>query len=381
MPSSEFHNHGRYLETRRVTLVGAVVNIGLAAVQLLGGFFSHSQALIADGLHTLSDLTSDFIVLLASREAHRKADAEHPYGHGRIETLATSILGVLLVAVAAGIFFDNAERLITGDRLPQPGPWALAFALLAVVSKEGLFHYTMRVANKVGSSLLKANAWHHRSDAISSLFVIVGIALSLAGLNYFDSIAALIVALMIGRMGWGLLWQSSQELIDAALDEETVARIREAIMEVDGVVSLHRLRTRRSGSDAFADVHIQVPSHVSVSEGHQIAEAVRSAVTGSIEEISDVTVHTDPEDDDLAAPCKHLPLRAELLTDLQRRWKKVPLAEKVDHVRLHYLDGQVEVEVYFPADINSSDLDHKDELKEAIVSGGDIRSVKFYTSQ
>ncbi len=381
MPHSEFQNHGRYLETRRVTLVGAMVNIGLAAVQLVGGFLSHSQGLIADGLHTLSDLLSDFIVLLASREAHRKADAEHPYGHGRIETLATSILGVILMAVAAGIFIDNGSRLISGERLPNPGPWALAFALLAVLSKEGLYHYTMRVANRIGSSLLKANAWHHRSDAISSLFVILGIALSLAGFNYFDSIAALIVALMIGRMGWELLWQSSQELIDAALDEETVEKIRQLILDVDGVVSLHRLRTRRSGSDAFADVHIQVPSHISVSEGHQIAEAVRSAVTENIEEITDVTVHTDPEDDDLAAPCKHLPLRSELLTDLQERWKGLSLAEKIDHVRLHYLDGKVEVEIYFPPDIDESEYAQREELVEAIMSQGSIRGVKFYLTQ
>jgi cation diffusion facilitator family transporter len=203
-------NADRYAATQRVTLTGAAVNIVLATAQLIGGVLTHSQGLIADGVHTVSDLASDFLVLLASRHAHREADIEHPYGHGRIETLATSILGLTLILVAGGILIDVVRRLQNPEQLLQPTPAALVFAALAVISKESLYQYTRRVAKRVRSSLLEANAWHHRSDAISSLIVIVGITGSLLGLKNFDAFAALVVAMFIGHIGWRVLWRSGK---------------------------------------------------------------------------------------------------------------------------------------------------------------------------
>lgn len=338
----------RLQATRKVTLVGAAVNSLLALAQVLGGLLTHSQALIADGVHTLSDLASDFIVLLAAGEAHRDPDKDHPYGHGRIETLATTLLGVGLVVVGIGIAWDAANRLLNPERLLQPTPMALVFAALAVVSKEGLYQYTKRVARKLRSTMLEANAWHHRSDAISSLVVIAGIGVNLLGVPGADAWAAIAVGAFIIHIGGQLLWQSVQELIDASLDDEVLKKTEEVIKSVDGVVNMHLLRTRKSGGNAFADVHIQVPSRISVSEGHQIAEAVRKAVLDKVDEITDVTIHTDPEDDTVAKPNNHLPLRDEVVGQLRRKWLSLPLYNDIENIILHYLDGRIDVDVYLP---------------------------------
>ncbi len=338
----------RYRATQRVTLVGAVTNVALAAAQLAGGLLTHSQGLIADGLHTLSDLASDFVVLFAARHAHHEADEEHPYGHGRIETLATSVLGLALIGVALGIGFQLVQRMRHPESLLHPTPAAIGFALLAVFSKEALYRYTMAVARRVRSDMLRANAWHHRSDAISSLVVVAGIGGSLLGIANFDAVAALVVCLFIAHIGWQLLWQSSQELIDSALEPATVRRIERIIRSVDGVVAMHQLRTRKSGSGAFVDVHIQVPQDVSVSEGHQISEAVRARLLREVEPVSDVTIHIDPEDDLVARPNDALPLRQALLAELRPVWGELGLAEDIRDVRLHYLDGCIRLELVLP---------------------------------
>ena len=364
--------------TRRITLVGAGVNALLALAQLLGGVFTHSLGLIADGIHTLADLASDFIVLVAAHEAHREADEEHPYGHGRIETLATSALGLGLIIVGIGIGYSAGNRLLHPETLLQPTPMALFFAALAVFSKEGLYHYTRRVARSIRSSMLEANAWHHRSDAISSLLVIVGISGSLMGFKGFDAYAAIAVALFIIYIGWKLLWQSGQELIDSSLDDEVLKQTEEVIRSVDGVVNMHLLRTRKSGGNAFADVHIQVPAKVSVSEGHQIAESVRKAIVDKIDEITDVTVHTDPEDDAIAKPCAHLPLRDEVLGRLRRLWLPLEPYNDIEKMNLHYLDGQIDVDVYLPLKWSSNPDGVLERMKAMAKSLKEIRKVSIF---
>ncbi|MCL4157313.1 UNVERIFIED_CONTAM: hypothetical protein GTU68_000964, partial [Idotea baltica] len=192
----------RYKATRKVTLTGAIVNALLAVAQLLGGFFAQSQALIADGVHTLSDLASDFVVLFAAKAASKDADEDHPYGHGRFETVATVILGIALGSVAIGIAMSAIGRLMNPEKLLQPQPIALLFVALAIISKEGLYHYTMSVANRVDSKLLKANAWHHRSDALSSVLVAIGVAGSVfLEIPWLDAAAAILVAILIFYMG------------------------------------------------------------------------------------------------------------------------------------------------------------------------------------
>jgi cation diffusion facilitator family transporter len=338
----------RYTTTRKVTLVGAAVNLLLATGQIVVGLIGQAQSLIADGAHTLSDLVGDFLVLLAAREASRAADESHPYGHGRIETVATVILGLALISVAVAFAVDAAQRLLDPERLLQPRPITLIAALAAVILKESLYHYTRLMARRIGSRLLEANAWHHRSDAISSVIVVAGIGGTLSGVASLDAVATIGVALFIGQMGLRFVYHSFRELIDSALEPEKVDVIRRVITGVDGVQSLHMLRTRAMGGRALVDVHIQVSPFISVSEGHQIAETVLNRLKREVGEVSDVTVHIDPEDDETAEPNRHRPLRGELLGRLRPLLEELPRSQDLEHVRLHYLGGKIHIELVLP---------------------------------
>ena len=333
---------------RRATLLGALTNTLLALAQLVGGWISQSQALIADGAHTLSDLVSDFMVLFAARKANAAADARHPYGHGRIETLATVGVGLALAAVAIGIAMDAGRRLLTPEELLTPTPLALVLAVLAIVSKEALYHYTMRTARRVRSTLLEANAWHHRSDVVSSVVVLVGVGATLAGLRYMDAVAAVLVALLIGRMGAKMIWDSAHELIDTGVEPEEQRRLLDAARAIDGVIDAHALRTRRMGGILLADIHVIVPPRISVSEGHRISDAVAGALRRTSEDLTDVLVHVDPEDDQKGAPSSHLPGRARLLARVLPLWQAAGLDVRPEDVVIHYLDGRVELEVTLP---------------------------------
>ncbi|MES9846020.1 MAG: cation diffusion facilitator family transporter, partial [Candidatus Sedimenticola sp. 6PFRAG5] len=200
----------RLQATQRVTVIGAVFNLLLAVGKTVFGFIAQSHALIADGVHSLSDLLSDALVYFAAAHAHQGPDSDHPYGHGRFETAATMGLGIILLLIAAGITWDAAHRLFEPDALLQPSTLAIYVALLSVVVKELLYHYTMRVAKRINSEMLRANAWHHRSDSVSSVVVVIGVGGTLAGLPYLDAIAAIGVGLMIAHIGWEIGWPAFQ---------------------------------------------------------------------------------------------------------------------------------------------------------------------------
>jgi cation diffusion facilitator family transporter len=370
----------RYREVRKVTLVGSVVDLVLGVVKILIGITAQSQALIADGVHSLSDLGTDFMVLFAAKHSHREADAEHPYGHGRIETVTTVALGVALTVVAVGISWDAIRRLLDPALLLHPGWPALVVAFISVIAKEVIYHYTARAGRRLRSNMLLANAWHSRSDAISSIVVVVGIAGVMIGLPYLDAIAAVAVALMIAKIGWSLLWKSLQELIDTSLESDRVNAIRQTILDISGVRALHMLRTRRSGSDALVDVHILVDPALSVSEGHQIGESVRTRLMGSNDDVVDVTVHIDPEDDELASTCTHLPLRDEILRRLDAQWDALQPRPATDRVVLHYLDGRVNVDVFVPMETGAPEglLARAQQIIEAAGSAEDIGEVRVY---
>jgi cation diffusion facilitator family transporter len=341
-------NPDRYRDTTRVALVGAVVNLVLSVVKILVGIAANSQSLIADGIHSVSDLLSDGLVYLAAHHARHGPDEEHPYGHGRYETAATMGLGVLLILVAAGIVWGGAERMFGFHDLLQPGAMALYAAVFSIIANEALYHYTMRVGRRINSDMLRANAWHHRSDSISSVVVLVGVAGTMAGLPYLDAVAAVIVGLMIAKIGWDLGWSAMQELVDAGLAEERLQAIRKTIMSVAGARDVHMLRTRRIGGYASADVHVQVEPRLSVSEGHMIAQLVENRLKQEIEEIDDVTVHIDPEDDQTFPACADLPPRPEALRRLATLWQGVDGAEHRQQLVLHYLGGRINVDAYFP---------------------------------
>jgi len=348
MSATESKSKERLATTRRVTIVGAVINLLLAIAKILFGWIAQSQALVVDGIHSLSDLFSDVLVWFAAHHAAQAPDTDHPYGHGRFETLATLGLGALLMLVAFGIIWDAASRLFAPETLLAPGAMALVVALISILAKEWLYHYTQRNARRIKSEMLRANAWHHRSDAVSSIVVLVGVTGTMAGLSYLDAIAAIGVGLMIAHIGWELGRPAMQELVDAGLEEERLAQIRATIQSVPGVNSIHMLRTRRSAGRASADVHVLVDPWLSVSEGHMISQMVMDQLLEEIEELTDVTVHIDPEDDEVAALSKGLPMRNEAEAMLDQCWRELPGIERRERMLLHYLDGRINVDLYFP---------------------------------
>ena len=369
-------NKERYQATRNVTLVGLVVNVFLSLAQLIGGFFTHSQALIADGIHTLSDLASDVVVLIAAKMASKDADDDHPYGHGRFETVATVILGLALAGVAVGIGMSAIGRLMNPERLTQPAPLALLFAALAIVSKEGLYHFTMAVANRIDSKMLKANAWHHRSDAISSVLVALGVAGSVfLEIPWLDSAAAILVAGMIFYMGARLILDSTMELVDTALDPKKTAEIKQYIASIEGVEHMHLLRTRKMGNTVLADVHLQVNSYLSVSEGHFIAENVIHKLRKKFPEMHDITVHIDPEDDETVSPSSHLLSRNEIMAKIYPHIKEAGLDQSIRNIVLHYIDGKIEIEIFLSGLKDESKLTI---LKNACKTCDEVRAVNIH---
>lgn len=338
----------RYQETKKITVVGAVVNIILAFVKIVIGVVGHSQALVADGVHSLSDLLTDVLVIVAAKHSAQDADADHPYGHGRFETVFTVVLGGFLIIVGGGIAIDAIRRVAQPDTLLEPSLWTLVIAAISIASKEMLYHYTMHVAKKLRSNMLRANAWHHRTDAISSIIVFLGIGGTLLGMNYLDAVAAVGVALLVGKIGWDLCAQSIRELVDTALDPDRVQKIEQTIQSVPGVKHLHMLRTRQMGGNALVDVHIQVDPKLSVSEGHYISEKVRTLLIGRIDEVTDVLVHIDPENDEQVRLTDQLPPRNTVLKRLQQAWETIPESQYIERTTLHYLDGKIHVEVLLP---------------------------------
>lgn len=347
-------NPERFAAAQKSTWVSIVINLVLTLLQIVGGFFAHSQALMADGLHSLSDLLSDVLVLFANRHGNRHADANHPYGHARVETAATLILGTFLAVLGVVLLVAAAMRLQHPAALTAVNPLALGIACLALVAKEGLFRYMLAVAKRVRSQMLIANAWHARSDAASSLVVIVGVAGNLLGYAFFDLLAAAVVGVMIAHMGGKLAFEAMAELIDTGLEEEEVEAIRQTLKNTPGVRGLHELRTRKMADNALVDAHIIVDPKISVSEGHYIAEAARHAVLNS-HHVLDVMIHIDPEDDVKAKPNAHLPSRPKLLAHLAERLGEKDLTGK--RIVFHYLDGQVDAEIYLNVNQQSTEQD------------------------
>ena len=374
----------RYATMRRVTLLGAVLDLVLGAAKILGGLWTHSQSLVADGVHSLSDLATDVLVLYAAKHAHVPPDAEHPYGHARIETAASAVLGTVLVLIAAGIALHAVESFLDPEPLPVPEAAALGFALFSVVSKEAMYHYTMRHAKRLMSPLMAANAWHTRSDAISSLVVLVGVGGSMAGFAYLDAVAAVVVACMVGRIGYRVAKSGMMELIDTGLPAPQLAELRRVILSVDGVSDLHQLRTRRMAGRVLVDVHVILSNpRISLSEGHQISEAVRQVLTHAIDEVDDVTVHVDPEDDDILVPVP-LPTRRELITRLEDRFQPIKEANRIRRVTLHYLENRIHLELELPLSLlrEGASADHLEGVfARALETDSDVAGVRLVFSE
>lgn len=346
----------RYQVTKKVTVVGAIVNLFLAVIKIVFGAIGHSHALLVDGIHSFSDLMTDAMVVFAAKKGSQQPDEDHPYGHARIEIAFAAILGGILIAVGVGIVIDALDRLASGN-VVVPESITLWVAFLSIVANEGLFQYTNIYARKINSSILKANAWHHRSDAISSIVVLIGIAGSIMGVPYLDTAAAIIVSMMIVKIGWEISRESVEQLVDKGLDPEKVDSISQHIGEIPGVSQMHMLRTRQMGADALLDVHIEVAPQLSVSEGHRISDEVSKQLTEGFPDIAQVLVHIDPENDEKHSSCSHLPLREDILNDLNQHWHQIEQSKHIEEVTLHYLDGKVSVQIILPLSILSSNTD------------------------
>ena len=368
-------NTERFAAAQKCTLVSVWINLLLTLLQLVVGYFGRSQALVADGLHSLSDLLSDFLVLFANRQSNRHADAEHPYGHARIETAATLLLGSALAALGVALLIAAGMRLQDPQSLQTVHPATFWIALLTLIAKEGLFRYLMAIAKRVRSQLLAANAWHSRSDAASSLVVLAGIGGNLLGFTFLDSVAAAVVGVMIAHMGGKLAVQAMAELIDTGLDAEAVGEIRQTLLDTRGVRGLHELRTRKMADHALVDAHIMVDPKISVSEGHYIAESARQAVLNK-HHVMDVLVHIDPEDDMQTRSNAHLPDRDSLLAHLAERLGNSNLAN--DRVVLHYLDGKVDAEVYLPDDQREGAAILQERCDELVRDDKLFRDIRVY---
>ena len=293
MIESNIDLESRAKAASKSTWVSVVVNIFLSIGQILIGIFSKSQGLVADGIHTLSDLVADFIVLVANRHSQKAPDDAHPYGYLRFENAASFILGLILFIVGVGMLWTATHKILHPEQIPKVHSMALWVAITALICKELLFRYMLAIAKKVKSSLLIANAWHARSDAASSFVVALGILGNLAGYPILDPIAALIVGLMIAKLGFEFSWTALHDLMDKSANEDEIAAIKATLLKKDGILGLHQLRTRKMGDMIIVDVHLEVSGEQSVKEGHRIAVEARNEVLKN-HNVIDVVTHIDP---------------------------------------------------------------------------------------
>ena len=279
---------------KKSTLVSVFVNLCLGTFQIVIGFFSGSQGLIADGIHSFSDLVSDIVVLIANKHSSKDPDEDHHYGHYRYETAATVFIGLSLIGVAFLMIWHAGYKIAYSDEIVEIKIVALWVALGALVIKELLFRYMLHVGEQVKSAMLIANSWHARSDAASSFVVAIGIVGALFGYGIFDIIAALVVGLMIAKMGWDFSWDALHDLMDRSVSLEEDTKITNIILGTKGVKGVHDLKTRKMGDMILVDVHIEVDSNISVKEGHDIAVAARLAVITTMPAVLNVMSHVDP---------------------------------------------------------------------------------------
>lgn len=328
----------------RVTLVGALVNIVLSVVKIAAGIVLASPALVADGVHSLSDLVSDVLVLWALRHSGLAPDEDHPYGHGRFETLATLALSAVLALTGLGIAWDAATRLLSGD-VSAPGLWALAVIALSIVTKEALFHYTKAVGERETSRMIIANAWHHRTDALSSVVALVGVGAAQLGFGWGDPLAAIIIAAMLGRVAWDFGKGAVDELVDTQAPDGLRADLQDSLSRTPGVQGLRDLRMRQHGARAVADVSVMVDPHITVTEGHRIAEAARADALDRIDALEDLIIHVEPAGHFDGFGATEAPLRSEIEGLILTLAQAHPMVASVARVQLGYFEDGLHIEV------------------------------------
>ena len=280
---------------RKVTWVGLLLNLFLAAIKFIAGIYGRSQALVADAIHSLTDLTTDIAVIAGSHYWSRPPDENHPYGHRRLETLVTVFIGIVLIAAGIGIGWKAISTLQEKQAAP-PGWIAVFAALVSIVCKESIYRWTAITGQRVKSAALAANAWHHRTDALSSLPVLIAVAGArvFPSWSFLDRVGAVIVSIFILHASIKIIWPGISELIDVGAPTETRKKIGDIALKNEGVLQIHDIRTRYISSSIQVDLHIVVEGSITVREGHAIADDVKARIIYAIPEVLDVIVHVDP---------------------------------------------------------------------------------------
>ena len=333
----------------KVTWLGLAANLILAVAKGFIGIIANSSALIADAGHSFSDLLSDGITLWAVRMSGIPKDKNHPYGHGKFETVGTFIIALLLLFTGIGVAWHVFNKM---DSPEVPGTIALWMAGIAIIVKEALFHVTRMVGKRTGSRILLANAWHHRSDAISSVAALVGIRGAQWGIPLMDPIAGVLVAGLIIKTGINIGYESIRELTDETVEEEVLSELEQIMSEIEGVDHFHEMRVRRMGPHLLVDLHIEVDSMMSISAAHQVAERVRLSILEKVSAVNEVLVHVDAEDDffeeEGSEASKNIVLmrpQSQIERDVKKVLNEIPEIQGITHIYCHYLNQKLTVQV------------------------------------
>jgi len=286
---------------RSITLWGVLLNIFLMALKLVSGVLIRSSALIADGIHSLSDLATDFVVLIGARLSSRPADKTHPYGHGKLDTIASILIALVLLVISFGLIW-SAGLAIYQSKHNYPGYMLLVVAFVSVVSKEILFFITRRISRITQSTLLYANAWHHRSDSLSSLAVLIGGVVGLLGWGHADQVATIVVGFMIIGVAGKILFDGLIELSEHSADSESIQKIEDVLSKEEGISSWHALRTRKLGAELFIDVHVLVDPALSVQKSHDISMEIEAKIKKELSNPSNILVHVEPDIEKMRKP-------------------------------------------------------------------------------
>lgn len=367
-------------EATHVTLFGMWLDIVLGLGKILGGSLANSFALIADGINSLTDAATDVFVVLLPRFAHTDSKAEHPFEHGRFETFGTITLGMFIFATAGILLYVAIGRLFATADLPIPASGGIVLALLAIIAREWMFQYTMRVAKRLNSSLLQANAWHSRSDAMSSVAVLAGLIAAQLGYAWMDTVAALFISLIIAKIGWELCADSLKELVDTAISKDRQQRIEKCIHGIEGIRGIASLHSRLAGDKIILDVRLLVDPGITVSAGHEIGEAVSLALRGYFSDVGNVIVHIAPLMDEQTGASSlqtaELPQQADVMKLIRQSWQELLSDDDIETMNLRYFDHGIEVELTVVQEQLPARLARQ--LEQAIRRLGYITGVRIY---
>ena len=334
----------------KAIVVGAVANLFLSLIKFIGGFFGNSIALVADAFHSLSDLITDGVVYFSHGVGQLPPDKNHPYGHGRAETIGTSVVGLLIIITGLSVAYEAWET-ITQSIDKTPGWLAATIAMLSIFINEGLYHYTRKIGEATKSPSMTANAWHHRTDAISSIAAFIGILGAWNGIAIMDPLAGGLVGLMVCKVGYDFTREGFRDLMDTALSEEHIKKISSILNGISEVIHFHDLRSRTIGGEILIDVHILVDAEMTVTEGHGVAEMVRRNVIKAFDNVQDVLVHVDGEHD---AEVENLyPLtRKELIEITNPVFKNMHGVKANPEIRTHHIKGRTLLDVFLQMEGN-----------------------------